>query len=174
MKCWKTLSTGMNEDTVIVGIDNGISGGLCALSAFDGAVLGYRAMPTKQVADKSEVDIPELLEWLEPYRKDMVVCIEEPLKHAKSSQAMRSMSISFGLIVGACEAKQFSIHRVQVKEWQDVMLGKKLAKGMTKVAALAAANKLWPQQKWIATNKSRVPHDGMIDAALIAHYYLHC
>jgi hypothetical protein len=164
----------MNEDTVIVGIDNGISGGLCALSAFDGAVLAHRAMPTKQVADKSEVDIPELLEWLEPYRKDMVVCIEEPLKHAKSSQAMRSMSISFGLIVGACEAKQFSVHRIQVKEWQDVMLGKKLAKGMTKVAALATANKLWPQQRWIATNKSRVPHDGMIDAALIAHYYLHC
>lgn len=164
----------MNEDTVIVGIDNGISGGLCALSAFDGAVLGYRAMPTKQVANKSEVDIRALLDWLEPYRKDMVVCIEEPLKHAKSSQAMRSMSISFGLIVGACEAKQFSVHRVQVKEWQDVMLGKRLAKGMTKVAALATANKLWPQQRWIATNKSRVPHDGMIDAALIAHYYLHC
>jgi hypothetical protein len=164
----------MNEDTVIVGIDNGISGGLCALSAFDGAVLGCRAMPTKQVADKSEVDIRALLDWLEPYRKDMVVCIEEPLKHAKSSQAMRSMSISFGLIVGACEAKQFSVHRIQVKEWQDVMLGKKLAKGMTKVAALATANKLWPQQRWIATNKSRVPHDGMIDAALIAHYYLHC
>jgi len=164
----------MNEDTVIVGIDNGISGGLCALSAFDGAVLNYRAMPTKQVASKSEVDIRALLDWLEPYRNDMVVCIEEPLKHAKSSQAMRSMSISFGLIVGACEAKQFSIHRIQVKEWQDVMLGKRLAKGMTKVAALAAANKLWPQQRWIATNKSRVPHDGMIDAALIAHYYLHC
>jgi hypothetical protein len=164
----------MNEDTVIVGIDNGISGGLCALSAFDGAVLAHRAVPTKQVASKSEVDIRALLDWLEPYRNDMIVCIEEPLKHAKSSQAMRSMSISFGLIVGACEAKQFSVHRVQVKEWQDVMLGKRLAKGMTKVAALAAANKLWPQQRWIATNKSRVPHDGMIDAALIAHYYLHC
>lgn len=164
----------MNEDTVIVGIDNGISGGLCALSAFDGAVLAYRAMPTIEIAKKSEVDVFALLEWLEPYRKDMVVCIEEPLKHAKSSQAMRSMSISFGLIVGACQAKQYSIHRVQVKEWQDVILGKKLAKGMTKVAALVAANKLWPQQRWIATNRSKVPHDGMIDAALIAHYYLHC
>lgn len=167
-------STRMNEDTVIIGIDNGISGGLCALSAFDGAVLAHRAMPTKQVAGKTEVDIRALLDWLEPYRTDMIVCIEEPLKHAKSSQAMRSMSISFGLIVGACEAKQFSVHRVQVKEWQDVVLGKKLAKGMTKVAALAVANKLWPQQRWIATNKSKVPHDGMIDAALIAHYYLHC
>lgn len=164
----------MNEDTVIVGIDNGISGGLCALSAFDGAVLAYRAMPTIEIAKKSEVDVFALLEWLEPYRKDMVVCIEEPLKHAKSSQAMRSMSISFGLIVGACQAKQYSVHRVQVKEWQDVVLGKKLAKGMTKVAALVAANKLWPKEEWLATNRSKAPHDGMIDAALIAHYYLHC
>lgn len=160
----------MNEDTVIVGIDNGISGGLCAVSAFDGGVLAYRAMPIKKTAQTSEVDVTALLEWVEPYRKNMIVCVEEPLKHAKSSQAMRSMSISFGLILGACEAKRFEVIRTQVKEWQDVMLGKRLAKGMTKVAALAAANKLWPTEQWLATSKSRTPHDGMIDAALIARY----
>lgn len=160
----------MNEDTVIVGIDNGISGGLCAVAAFDGAILSHRAMPTKKVADKSEVDVSALLEWLEPYRKNMIVCIEEPLKHAKSSQAMRSMSISFGLILGACEAKRFEVKRVQVKEWQDAVLGKRLAKGMTKAAALATANKLWLSETWLATSKSKIPHDGIIDAALIAHY----
>ncbi len=63
----------MNDDTVIVGIDNGISGGLCAVAAFDGAVLAYRAMPIKKTAKTSEVDIPALLEWLEPYRKNMIV-----------------------------------------------------------------------------------------------------
>lgn len=160
----------MNEDTVIVGVDNGISGGLCAVSAFDGNVLAYRAMPTKTVEGKSEVDVRALLDWLEPYRNNMVVCVEEPLKHAKSSQAMRSMSISFGLILGACEAKRFEVKRIQVKEWQDAMLGKKLAKGMTKVTALATANKLWSSEQWLATSKSRTPHDGMIDAALIARY----
>jgi hypothetical protein len=160
----------MNEDTVIVGVDNGISGGLCAVAAFDGGVLAHRAMPTRTVAGKSEVDVRTLLDWLEPYRNDMVVCIEEPLRHAKSSQAMRSMSISFGLILGACEAKRFGVNRVQVKEWQDVMLGKRLAKGMTKVAALAAANRLWPSEQWLATGRSKTPHDGMVDAALIARY----
>jgi len=160
----------MNDDTVIVGIDNGISGGLCAVAAFDGAVLTYRAMPIKTEAGKSEVDVRALLDWLEPYRNNMVVCVEEPLKHAKSSQAMRSMSISFGLILGACEAKQFEVIRTQVKEWQDVMLGKRLAKGMTKVAALASANRLWPTEQWLATTRSKTPHDGMIDAALIARY----
>jgi hypothetical protein len=160
----------MNDDTVIVGIDNGISGGLCAVAAFDGAVLAYRAMPIKKTTKTSEVDIPALLEWLEPYRNNMIVCVEEPLKHAKSSQAMRSMSISFGLILGACEAKRFEVRRVQVKEWQDAVLGKRLAKGMTKVAALAAANKLWPTEQWLATSRSKTPHDGIIDAALIAYY----
>jgi hypothetical protein len=57
-----------------------------------------------------------------------------------------------------------------VKEWQDVMLGKRLAKGMTKVAALASANKLWPTERWLATTRSKTPHDGMVDAALIARY----
>ena len=160
----------MNEDTVIVGIDNGISGGLCAVAAFNGAVIAYRAMPTKMEAGKSEVDIRALLDWIEPYRNNMVVCIEEPLKHAKSSQAMRSMSISFGLILGACEAKRFEVRRIQVKEWQDVVLGKRLAKGMTKVAALAIANKIWVSESWLATSRSKTPHDGIIDAALIAHY----
>jgi hypothetical protein len=160
----------MDEDTVIIGVDNGISGGLCAVAAFNGAVIAYRAMPTKMEAGKSEVDVRALLDWLEPYRNNMVVCVEEPLKHAKSSQAMRSMSISFGLIIGACEAKRFEVRRVQVKEWQDAVLGKRLAKGMTKVAALAIANKLWTSESWLATSKSKVPHDGIIDAALIAHY----
>ncbi len=141
-----------------------------AVAAFDGAVLAYRAMPIKKTTKTSEVDIPALLEWLEPYRNNMIVCVEEPLKHAKSSQAMRSMSISFGLILGACEAKRFEVRRVQVKEWQDAVLGKRLAKGMTKVAALAAANKLWPTEQWLATSRSKTPHDGIIDAALIAYY----
>lgn len=38
--------------------------------------------------------------------------------------------------------------------------------------SLAVAQHLWPEQDWLATPKSRVPHDGLIDAALIALYGL--
>jgi hypothetical protein len=160
-----------NEDTVIVGIDNGISGGLCAISNWSGDVIAYTAMPTNTFDGKTEVDVYAVLRWLQPYCKNLVVCIEEPLRHAKSSQAMRSMSISFGKIIGACEAKQYAVRRIQVKEWQDVMLGKRLAKGMTKVAALKKANDLWPKEKWLASSRSKTPHDGIVDAALISRYY---
>jgi hypothetical protein len=49
-------------------------------------------------------------------------------------------------------------------------LGKGMAKGNTKVTALKRANALWPEQDWLATKRSKVAHDGIVDAALIAHY----
>jgi hypothetical protein len=67
-----------NEDTVIVGIDNGISGGLCAISNWRGDVIAYTAMPTNTFDGKTEVDVCAVLRWLEPYCKGLVVCIEEP------------------------------------------------------------------------------------------------
>jgi hypothetical protein len=158
---------------VIVGIDNGISGGIVALSQFDGSVIDYTQMPVETVDGKSEVHIKGILYWLDQFNPlSTVVVIEEPLKHAKSSQAMRSMSISFGKILGLCEAIEYPTYRMQVKEWQDVELGKKLAKGQTKAVALAKAQQHWPDETWLATSRSRTPHDGIIDAALIARHYL--
>lgn len=163
----------MTDIQVIIGVDNGISGGLCAISSHDGSVIESIAMPTEEVSGKTEVYVRGLWGWLDHFSPlSTLIAIEEPLRHAKSSQAMRSMSISFGKIVGLCEAIEYPIHRVQVKEWQDVELGKRLAKGQTKVKALAVASSLWPEEDWLATSRSRIPHDGMIDAALIAHYYL--
>jgi hypothetical protein len=164
----------MSDIQVIIGVDNGISGGLCAISSHSGSHIEAIAMPTEEVSGKTEVHVKGILYWLGQFSPlSTVVAIEEPLRHAKSSQAMRSMSISFGKILGLCETNGYSVCRVQVKEWQDIELGKRLAKGQTKVKALAVANSLWPEENWLATSRSRTPHDGMIDAALIAHYYLH-
>jgi len=163
----------MSDIQVIIGVDNGISGGLCAISGFHGLLLDSIAMPIEETNGKSEVCVRGVLHWLDQFSPlSTLIAIEEPLKHAKSSQAMRSMSISFGKILGLCETVKYPVYRVQVKEWQDIQLGKCLAKGQTKVKALAIANNLWPDENWLATSRSRTPHDGMIDAALIAHYYL--
>jgi hypothetical protein len=37
---------------------------------------------------------------------------------------------------------------------------------------LAKANELAPDETWLATKRSSTPHDGMVDAFLIARYYL--
>ena len=49
---------------LIIGIDNGLDGGLCAISTFDGAVIAKTRMPTIQLSKKKEVDIRKVNEWL--------------------------------------------------------------------------------------------------------------
>jgi hypothetical protein len=58
---------------------------------------------------------------------------------------------------------------VQVNDWQPMLLGR-VPKGQTKTYALKAAAGLWPYECWLASTRCTTPHDGMVDAALIAQY----
>jgi len=155
---------------MIVGIDNGLDGGLCAISAFTGDLIAKTAMPCQQRSKKREVDTRKVNEWLLDLNTPFVLAIEEPLAHAKSSQAVRSMAISFGKLIGMAECKDYEIARVSVQKWQRKMLGF-VPKGMTKIAALNTAERLAPEENWLKNKRCRTPHDGMIDAFLIAHYF---
>tara|TARA_R100000655_G_scaffold34521_2_gene67162 strand:- start:593 stop:1099 length:507 start_codon:yes stop_codon:yes gene_type:complete len=158
------------EPIVIVGIDNGLDGGLCAISSH-GLIVDKIAMPCKQLSKKREVDTKKVYDWLVNLHSPFCLAVEEPLAHAKSSQAVRSMAISFGKIVGMAEAKEFELFRVSVHKWQKKMLGN-VPKGMSKVAALNVAERLAPSENWLKNKRCRTPHDGMIDAFLIAQYIL--
>lgn len=156
---------------MIVGVDNGLNGGLCAVSRHDGSIIDKLVTPTHSPYDKKEIDIRAIYKWLEEMNTPFVMAVEEPLKHAKSSQSIRSMSISFGKFLGLAECKQFSIARIAVTDWQKAMLGR-IPKSQSKKLALLLANKLAPDEDWRATPRCKVPHDGLIDAFLIARFYL--
>jgi hypothetical protein len=154
---------------MIIGIDNGLDGGLCAISSFHGSVVDLCAMPCYSRKGKREIDTRAAYRWITELHTRPVIAIEEPLKHARSSQAMRSMAISFGKLLGMCEAHELEVIAVDVKEWQNVMLGK-VGKSQTKARALAVASELKPDENWLAGGRCRVPHDGIVDAYLIAEY----
>lgn len=154
---------------MIVGIDNGLDGGICAISAFAGDLIGYIEMPCRERAGKREIDTLEVYKWIRDLNTDSRILIEEPLKHAKTSQAMRSMGISFGKLLGMCESHVLTVEPVEVLEWQRAMLGK-VPKGQTKKAALKKAQEFEPEEKWLASPRCRVAHDGIVDAFLIAQY----
>ena len=153
----------------IIGIDNGVSGALCALCPESGALLDHRVMPTREHYGKNEPDTEAVLRWLSGF-DCRTIAIEDPPFHAPSASSLRSMTLCFGLLHGALEAAGFTVARVTVKQWQDAMLGKKRVSGTTKQIALKVASGLWPHADWRATAKSTTPHDGIIDAALIARY----
>ena len=153
---------------IIIGIDNGLNGGLCALNAETLEIINLAPMPCKPFGFKNEIDVAAVLKWVLEFPQ-ATVAIEEPLHFAPTLASMRSMALSFGKIVGACTVLQVPCIRVQVKDWQDAILGVRKIKGLTKSIALAKATQRWPKQRW-NVGRGKVPHDGIIDAALIAVY----
>ena len=53
--------------------------------------------------------------------------------------------------------------------WQSAMIGGFPGEN-SKEKALCAAQAFWPDQDWLATPRSTVPHKGIIDAAIIAEF----
>lgn len=162
--------TNTPAEQVVVGIDNGLDGGLCAVSGH-GLVIAYCAMPTYLRKGKREIDVKAAYQWIANLHSPCVLVIEEPLKHARSSQAMRSMAMSFGKLLAMAEMKDLPTDCVDVHEWQKKLLGR-VPKGKTKKVAFELAHRLHPDEKWLATERSKVAHDGIIDAFLIARHYL--
>lgn len=169
---------------MIIGIDNGLDGGIVALSPLAGlAPIAKFTMPTRTVtypARKStkakstrEVDsraLVGILNQIEGPRDSITVFFEHCPFHASDATAMRSMAMSAGKILAVLEAMAFhKVRRILSFEWHPEIIGK-IPQGKSKEYARAKAAELWPNESWLASARASVPHDGMIDAALIAEY----
>jgi len=155
---------------IYIGIDNGLTGGLVAISDHPGAPIATAIMPTRGKSKGNEVDAKAVWDFVDQFDRDyLTVILETPGKHSPGAQALCSMWDSYGAIRGILESRGIRHHRVTPQAWQKVMLvGCK--KGDTKPAALAKAKQLWPDETWLASPRCTKPHDGMIDGALLAEY----
>lgn len=156
---------------IYIGIDNGLTGGLVALSDHPGPPIECWPMPTRGKAKGNEVDAATVWDFLSKHGdwRSLTVILETPGKHSPGAQALCSMWDSYGAIRGVLESRGIRHHRITPQSWQKRMLVG-CAKGDTKPAALARARQLWPGETWLASTRCSKPHDGMIDAALIAEY----
>lgn len=158
--------------SLYIGIDNGLTGALVALSTQPGlAPVAILTMPTRGKAKGNEVDAAAINDWLYKLgRADgITVILETPGKHSPGAQALCSMWDSYGAIRSILECRGIRHHRITPQAWQKVMLVG-CAKGDTKPAALAKARQLWPSESWLATPRSTVPHAGIVDAILLAEF----
>jgi len=155
-----------------IGIDNGITGALVAISDYDGRIIDMTTMPVKKHRTRNEVDIRAVHLWLSQATggnlSNADYVIEEP-NNARNASTAYSMAASFHSLRGFFETKMLNWNRVTPQAWQKYMLGK-VPKGETKNAALIRANEIWPDENWHATRRCKTPHAGLIDAALIAEY----
>jgi len=155
---------------IYIGIDNGLTGGLVAVG-YASALIHRIEMPTRGKSKGNEVDGMDVRDFLLKLRctGKVTAILETPGKYSAGVQAISSMWDSYGCIRGVLESLEIRHHRITPQAWQKVMLPG-CAKGDTKPAALAKARQLWPDERWLRSERCVKPHDGMIDAALIAEY----
>lgn len=157
---------------IFIGIDNGLTGAMVALSDHPGPAIASTVMPTRGKARGNEIDAELVWLWIESFatKKDnLTVILEIPGKHSPGAQALCSMWDSFGCLRSILETRRIRHHRIQPQAWQKAVIGP-IAKGDTKPAALAKARQLWPTETFLATARSTKPHEGIVDAYLIAEY----
>jgi crossover junction endodeoxyribonuclease RuvC len=152
------------NNMICIGVDIGLHGGLAALTP-DG--LDLQVMPVVAVGQKHQYDEQALVGWLTSYAVQRAHIFIEAV-HAMPGQGVTSMftfGAGFGLLRGVCAGLGLSYELVRPQEWQRSMLA-----GQPQGSEYLVASRLWPNADWRASERARTPHDGLVDAALIAEF----
>jgi hypothetical protein len=166
---------------IYVGIDVGQKGGIFAFNDND-EVLCKEAIP--QTKGTTDVDYHKMCAMLKHIRSKggngaKVITIIEDV-HSLFGMSAKS-NFSFGHIKGVKEgmltALGMEYHLVQPKVWQkgvwiseDVVTVGDTKKKDTKATALNAASRIFPTVDFRKSSRAKIPHDGIVDAALMAEY----
>ena len=173
----------MNKN-IFVGVDVGKNGGVFAMYD-DGVVIVKEAIP--KLKGEDEVDYVELLHIFRHITRasrrkaEAIVIIEDV--HSLYGMSAKS-NFTFGHIKGVKEAMMVALdydyRLIPPKKWQNLVwkdedvvyettkAGKK--KKDTKATSLKAAQRLFPAVDFTRSARAKKPHDGIVDAALMAEY----
>jgi len=164
---------------VSIGIDVGKKGAI-AVIGHDKKIVDYCKIP---LIKEKEIDITALAEIFKQYNTTYeisVVGIEDVHSiFGAGAKANFQFGRCLGLLEGMTIANGLRWIKVAPKAWQKEMwegvsVIKKKSKGKmktdTKATSLVAAQRLFPGEKFLGSERSRVAHDGIVDALLIAEH----
>lgn len=170
-------------DKIRVGIDIGSDG---AFAIFQNNVL---ALMGKIPKISEEQDMSKLSTLLSAFGFDDMHVVIEDLHSVFGSSASSNFAFgqNNGLIKGMLQTLQIPHTLIGPKKWQKelwqgirpveiLVKGKTNKDGSpkykvdTKATSLIAAKRLFPKESFLATERSKVPHDGIVDSVLIAEF----
>lgn len=160
----------------ILGIDPGVNGGLVLLNTDTNEIIKKMIMPTytEMTSTKKrryKVDAEALTVFLMDNEHLIDYVVIEKVNPSLTFGAIPSFSLGeqFGRVVGAVTALDFVIRFVGARKWQNSMLIPG-TEGTTKERAAQTAKVLFPNIDLTPTPRAKKPHDGLVDALLIARY----
>lgn len=150
---------------IIVGIDPGKSGAIALLTTFSGvrADVELLVMPEVQA-------VAAKLQWVAAAAQDAHVFVEKAQSFPSQGIASAfNYGTGYGELLGMLWALGLAHTLVPPRTWTKVMhAGTKSTE--PKKRSLEAAQRLFPTIKLTATPRCKKPHDGLVDALLIAEY----
>ena len=169
----------MNQ-RIFFGIDCGLDGAISAINQ-QGQILLASPMPTIKLGKGRQIDVQAIADILlsNPASLDnrsssIHLAVEDPGGHAPSAAGLRSMTYSFASVHTIAVLYLIPHLIVPSQKWQPQFWPRpKMPKGQkfnTKAAALNAASRIWPGNQFLASPRCSKPHDGIVDALLIAEY----
>lgn len=159
------------QPIIHVGIDPGLNGGIAALRGTR-LELAER-MPLTTVGGLRMPDVRELSDLLTELAEKNPTCrimtaVEKCQARPGGTRAgaLLALGIGYGIAV-ASVPPGWPVELVSPQTWKPATFGRKTDPGERRAVALRIARSLWPAESWTPGKCSR-PHDGIIDAALIA------
>lgn len=165
-----------------IGIDIGKNGAIVVIGPT--GVVSTSIMPMIGKGKGSEIDKKALRDFFWSYADEKTVVVIEDVHSIFGVSAGSNFQFgrALGIIEGLVEVLQLPYYKVSPKTWQGTCFegvpviekpGTK-AKGRnsydTKAMALIAAQRLYPKLDLRKSQKAEKPHDGIVDALLMAHY----
>lgn len=179
----------------ILGIDNGLDGGLVLLSdieldqvkrAVEAAaqsqmpgpvnqpmwrIQGRLVMPTLNAgtAGRREYDLATIVDCMNAWKPTHAFIERAHGMPGQGISSTFSIGKGFGIMLGLLAAMKIPTQVVSAQTWQKVMF-EGIARDDTKAASLLVAQRLFPGVDWRASAACRKAHHGLTDAALLAEY----
>ena len=149
----------------VLGIDIGLGGGLALISK-SGVIV--EPMP---IVGK-ELDVATLVRWIRAHKETIELAVMEQV-HAfpgSSGSSMLKFGRVSGIIEGALTAMEIPFRKVRPAIWcKELHMG---CEGVEKPKdkSRLVVSRLFPSVDLKATPRSKSPHEGMMDALLIAEF----
>ena len=154
--------------SVVVGIDNGVSGAIACLSKSNKVIPMPIFFIKTRKGKKRDYNVFQIVKTL---KKSKATHVFIEAAHSMPKQGVVSTfntGRGYGLIEGIVAALGYKYTIVRAVVWQKIML-----EGFdcdTKTASVAVAKKIFPNVSLLATNRSKKDNNGLSDALLIAEY----
>lgn len=154
----------------IVGVDPGLSGAVAVISEKDGAIKSFSDFP--KIGKRLDLTLLyELLREIKQKDKPRRVFLEKSQAMPnQGSVSMFNYGVTFGHLESCVAALKLPYELVAPRTWTAYM-HKGLSKSLTaKERSLQLARSLYPDETFTFTERQKKPHDGVIDALLLAEF----